>query len=65
MNDTSFKVDLFVDLIGKLRDIIKEAQRYDFDIRGWSSIPDHILTQWNELLCEIIILASFTNINQA
>ena len=58
----SFKVHLFVDLIGKLKDIIDSKKEVDQKESKpcESSVPD----EWNELLCEIIILATFTKINK-
>ena len=59
----SFKVHLFVDLIGKLKNIIDSEKEVDEKESKpcESSVPE----EWNELLCEIIILATFTKIKKA
>ena len=56
----SLKVELFKDLIGKIEKII-----YSDTVGSASSVTNDVYTEWNELLCKIIILASFTKINQA
>ena len=63
----SLKVDLFKDLIGKLKEIMskKTGEEQVLEIGSASSVTDEKYTVWNELLCQIIILASFTKINQA
>ena len=58
----SLKVDTFKDLIGKIKKIISEENKA---VGSASSVPDTKYTEWNKLLCQIIILASFTKINQA
>jgi len=58
----SFEVDLFKDLIGKIKKIISEERK---TVGSASSVTDAKYTEWNKLLCQIIILASFTKINQA
>ena len=63
----SLKVDLFKDLIGKIKEIMskKTGEEQVLEIGSASSVTDDKYTEWNELLCKIIILASFTKINQA
>ena len=58
----SLKVDMFKDLIGKIKKIISEENK---TVGSASSVTDAEYIEWNKLLCQIIILASFTKINQA
>ena len=54
------KVELFIELIGQVKVIL------DSKIVGSaSSVTEESYNEWNEVLCKIIILASFAKINQA
>ena len=55
-----WKVELFIELIGQIKKIIHSET-----VGSASSVKNDKQTEWNELLCKIIILASFTKINQA
>ena len=53
-------------LIGELKEIISKKTKEDVpEIGSASSVTDDKYTEWNKVLCKIIILASFTKINQA
>ena len=53
------KAKVFNDLIGKLKEI-----NTNYENAG-SSVSEENEKEWNEVLCKIIILASFTKMNQA
>ena len=53
------KAKVFIDLIGQLKKI-----NFDYENAG-SSVSEENEKEWNEVLCKIIILASFTKMNQA
>ena len=54
------KVELFKELIGELKNINEKGPT-----ESCSSVSEDMYGSWNETLCKIIILASFTKINQA
>ena len=56
----SLKVELFIDLIREIKKIIDKKT-----VGSASSVTDDMNTEWNQLLSKIIILASFTKLNQA